>query len=490
MKKVFFILFFIFLIPKLSYAKIIINEIAWMGSQNSANDEWIELKNTSSTTQDVTNWILKAEDGSPNIKLKGSIPPNGFFLLERSDDNSVLGVKADQIYSGALSNSGERLMLFDESGNLIDSVDGSDGWKNIGGDNSSKKTAQRDSNEGWFTADPTPKAENVKVERSDSQNQNNNNFKTQQQIQKTIKANAGKNIETQSGFEILFDGSNSEGNIKEYLWSFGNGDIKKGKKVYYAYKTPGRYLATLFVYGEDGVMDKSQIDVLVYPSEIYLSEIYFSKKDGFFEFYNNSGNVLDISGFILKNDKEDIIQLPLGSYILPKSYFLISNKYNFLNTSGTLEFLYPNKILKERISYDVNGKKNVSLVRVDKESFAYSNLPTPKMANILSVFNKGKKVNFLDGKDFGVSSSTSLNFQFKDAQQIKQSKIKNESLFFMPTLAKVRDEYKGSNITFNALNTTNNTKKSEWGFSFFKFFVILFSLLLIYFFAKKIAWIK
>ena len=82
---------------------IVINEVAWMGGLVSANDEWLELYNPSLTEIDLTGWNFSSASGTPNITLKGVVPASGYFLLERTDDNSALGVLAQQIYSGALS---------------------------------------------------------------------------------------------------------------------------------------------------------------------------------------------------------------------------------------------------------------------------------------------------------------------------------------------------------------------------------------------------
>jgi len=122
-------------------SSIIINEIAWMGTNISANDEWIELKNTTEENINLDNWKLIAEDGTPKIMLKGIIPANGFYLLERTDDDTVPGIPADLIYTGALSNSGEYLKLYDDSNNLIDEIDCSNGWTS--GDNKTKETFKR-----------------------------------------------------------------------------------------------------------------------------------------------------------------------------------------------------------------------------------------------------------------------------------------------------------------------------------------------------------
>lgn len=107
---------------------VVINEIAWMGTQESSNDEWIELLNTTDSAINISGWSLFAEDGTPTIALNGTIPANGYFLLERTDDNSAPGVVADQIYTGALGNTGEKLILQDDSSILVDEVDSSAGW--------------------------------------------------------------------------------------------------------------------------------------------------------------------------------------------------------------------------------------------------------------------------------------------------------------------------------------------------------------------------
>ncbi|MDX9893748.1 MAG: lamin tail domain-containing protein [Patescibacteria group bacterium] len=140
---------------------VAINEVAWMGTENSGNDEWLELLNTTANEIDLTGWKLEGADGSPSINLEGIIGANSYWLLERTDDDSVPGINADQIYSGSLSNAGEWLKLFDAQGNLIDEINNSEGW--MGGDNATKQTLERLSNGSWQTsptAGGSPKAAN------------------------------------------------------------------------------------------------------------------------------------------------------------------------------------------------------------------------------------------------------------------------------------------------------------------------------------------
>ena len=117
---------------------VLINELAWMGTINSASDEWIELYNNTLEDIDLTNWTLTSIDGTPNILLSGIIATHGYFLLERTDDSTVSSIAADQIYVGALGNSGEKLELKDADNNLINSLDHSSEW--LAGDNSTKQT--------------------------------------------------------------------------------------------------------------------------------------------------------------------------------------------------------------------------------------------------------------------------------------------------------------------------------------------------------------
>lgn len=171
---------------------VVINEIAWMGTTNSANDEWIELYNNTDAVVDLIGWALKAVDGTPAINLQGTISAKSYFLLERTSDETLPAVTADLIYTGALGNSGEKLELRDASNNLIDTVDCSGGW--FAGDNTTKATMERiDSTKigdatNWATnnqGSSTPKAQNSVYQSqpvpspsptpSPSQEQSNNN---------------------------------------------------------------------------------------------------------------------------------------------------------------------------------------------------------------------------------------------------------------------------------------------------------------------------
>ncbi len=143
--------------------KIIINELAWAGGAGSSDDEWIELKNISGAEINLAGWQILSRDGQIKIIFgeSGSILSGAFYILERTNDETLPQFLADKIYTGALKNDGDYLYLFDENCQFQDEVLAISGWPF--GDNNSKRTMERKPDFGWQTsanAGGTPKAEN------------------------------------------------------------------------------------------------------------------------------------------------------------------------------------------------------------------------------------------------------------------------------------------------------------------------------------------
>jgi cardiolipin synthase len=133
--------------PRIAPAKVVINEVGWSGTNCSPYDEWIELYNNTDAAIDLTGWTLAAADGTPMIVLNGILPAAGYFLLERTDDDTVRGIAADQIYGNngstwALKDTGEGLELRDETGSAVDSAN-SDGGAWPGGANNPDFSMER-----------------------------------------------------------------------------------------------------------------------------------------------------------------------------------------------------------------------------------------------------------------------------------------------------------------------------------------------------------
>jgi hypothetical protein len=104
---------------------VVINEIAWAGTEASAQDEWVELYNRTDQLIDLSDVYLAAADGVPFLRLSGSIPPLGYYLIERSNDETVGGVAADLTvpFGTGLSNDGEELRLIHAAGGASTTLD-------------------------------------------------------------------------------------------------------------------------------------------------------------------------------------------------------------------------------------------------------------------------------------------------------------------------------------------------------------------------------
>ncbi len=132
-------------IPIETAAAVVINEIGWMGTKDSATDEWIELYNPTNQEISLTGWVLYSQtDDSPHITLTKTIGPGSYYLLERTKDTVISDISADFAGSfgqGGLKNEGEKLVLNDKNGKVVDMVDCSSKW--FAGDNVAKASMER-----------------------------------------------------------------------------------------------------------------------------------------------------------------------------------------------------------------------------------------------------------------------------------------------------------------------------------------------------------
>lgn len=146
---------------------VLISEIAWMGTEEGAQYEWIEIANIGKMAASMEGRSLVDKDEQIQFTFpKGAaILANQFLLLARNAD-SVRKVRADFQYAGNLKNENEGLRLFDEKCEVMDEVltlpPPAGGWP--AGNNAARRTMERNlATRGWYTSSKvggTPKAEN------------------------------------------------------------------------------------------------------------------------------------------------------------------------------------------------------------------------------------------------------------------------------------------------------------------------------------------
>ncbi len=133
LRKLMLVLLIVSCVGTITHAQgLTISEVAWAGTASNTSDEWVELYNPTANPIDVTGWLLSFGDTAIDLGNAANtiIEPNGYFLLERTDDDAVSDVKADLIYTGGLSNDGSILRLIDETGAAVDTANAflESGW--------------------------------------------------------------------------------------------------------------------------------------------------------------------------------------------------------------------------------------------------------------------------------------------------------------------------------------------------------------------------
>lgn len=346
---------------------VAINELAWMGTSTSANDEWIELYNNTDAAIDLTGWTLKAIDGTPEITLSGTIPAKGYFLLERTSDETLPGILADQIYTGALGNSGEKLELRDSSNNLIDVVDCTSAW--FAGNNITKATMER--------IDP-------KLSGSDPTNWANNNL-------------------------IIKNGKDANGDPI-------NGTPKVQNSVYQVTPSPSPTPTPTPPPPAEQPISQSGSGAtpsVFSPSDLVINEIFSSPPTGqteWLEFYKNLDSEIDLSNWTVEEGSGSVTSLS-GKISKSDKFYVVENLRGKLNNEGDIIILKWNGKIIDKVSYgdwnDGELKDNAeapespnSLVRIadgrdtdnDLADFAVTQTVTKGSANQITVAEEENEI--------------------------------------------------------------------------------------------------
>lgn len=338
-----------FIAPPFAYGAVSISEIAWMGSVEDANHEWIELYNNGSSAVSFEGWHLSSADGTPNVTLHGTIAAGEYWLLERTSDATVPSVVAGQMYTGALGNSGEILSLTDASGALIDRVDGSHDWA-IGGDNLTKDTLQRTGSGGWITAVPTPGRINATVASAPVHEGDNNPqtlANTSQEDDDTERAKpvrvraisatpvhhplivleVPEDITLPVGSNHTFaaqlfdkEGKETLSGITRFNW--GDGTTSEGRIVDHAWRYPGIYRvvvsAQLNLFRTPLLAEK-RFTVSVKSARVSI----IAATDAYIELRNDEEEDVDISGWQLSSGSI-VFTFPKGTFLAPGSVRMTS----------------------------------------------------------------------------------------------------------------------------------------------------------------------
>jgi hypothetical protein len=327
------------LLPAWAQGSVVVSEVAWMGSADSPNDEWLELYNAGGEDVDLAGWTL-SDGASVSITLSGTLGSNRYAVLERTDDGSAPGA-AFLIYTGALPNTGATLTLRNAAGTVIDSVVGGSDWQQIGGSNESKETAQRRQS-GWYTAaatpgtgawagtaadtppaatpEPSPPPNTTSpnpsaTPRTTRETQGGGDpavvlHRTPRPLFNEIEGPAQVLLRQPANFSILTGGvSDTILASLSHTWNFGDGTTATGEAVTHHYQYPGRYLVVVeSQYKDYESVTRHEVEVRSLPLSLARTNTAITVT-------NDAPYELTLSGFTLR--AQTAHELPAHTTLLP-----------------------------------------------------------------------------------------------------------------------------------------------------------------------------
>ncbi len=333
-----------------------------MGTTESHLCNWIELHNAGPAPIDMSGWTLtinetvrKFDDGEGATL---TIQPGAYYLLKRTTatcPDPVPGVAGLLMTMGNLPNSGATLILRNKDGAIVDQLAGGEDWVNIGGDNSTKETAQY-TVAGWRTGEPTPGAPNIDpdtVRVSDSATEQtaprvtqilgaevSDDARTARELLREKQATAELRLQISApevvyvGQEVFFSAEPSGltstlHNSLRYHWNFGDTYTLGSNPVTHIYSYPGNYVVSVTAEYADRSATADMV-ITVLPVRVSLTKT----EDGVMQLHNNAPYEISLDGFELLGS--DRLRIPDRTVLLPNATLTIPPE-RFLAGSGAVE---------------------------------------------------------------------------------------------------------------------------------------------------------
>ncbi|MBP6912669.1 MAG: lamin tail domain-containing protein [Candidatus Pacebacteria bacterium] len=428
-------------------ASIVFSEIAWMGGLNSSADEWIEIYNDGSDVN-LEGYLIESESKKISINLNGTIAGNSYYLIERTDDNSVQNIIADltSTFGTGLNNAGDNLYLKNNTGQVIDSLTFSGGWP--AGDNTTKQTMQLVSNS-WLTAEPTPKSAPVGAAPSGNQTNNSNSEDVQnsnqtassgtsQVSQKTGGSSyvAPKNLSrfiitigddqfSQIPLTIEIDYRDDYGNKPYYGFyrvNFGDGvqaDFKLSDPVSHVYEYKGDYkISVKFMDSAWSLLPKKQASVNVSVTEPLIEIV--TKHAPVLVVKNMTTKDLDLGNFsFIAQDK--IFNPPQGSIVFSGKEVWISPKIT---------------------NFSIDDINNLKVVSKSDQAVIYTNIYTNENSNSVAK----QPTSLVKQKNTSVVTKALTNNTENILSNLNQKNLNSENLIASSGSSTFSEKQKPNNL--------------------------------------------
>jgi hypothetical protein len=444
------LVFLAFAAPLTSRAEIIINEIAWMGTdEGGANCEWIEFRNLSDEVVDLSAWTLVIKNAgsatekvialneAASVKYSG-VNANGYYLVAR-DSGSCKDLApaedADWIgsFGNGIGNSGA-LITLRNAGTEEDEVDATAGWETAkggpGGKNASPKETPQRTGAGWITAAPTPRGLNHVLPLEEIEEPEDDDASPVVTVGGTaplvpvvhpvpdLYVEGGPARVVLAGADTVFSGIayDSTGDVRKsarLTWSFGDGGHAKGDMVTHAYRKPGSYTAVVRA-RSDGLSAVALIPVVVEAPALSVELI-----DGGVTITNSDDTLADLSGWKIDMGKRSV-RLPADTVIAAgASVTFLPETFNVEVVTDS-KLLFPNGLVAAQPRGFVAGTSTVQevepgapLTKASSHAEYAVNVPaaapqTPAAGTAVHATTEPGKVILKDGRGFFSSLASTL----------------------------------------------------------------------------------
>ncbi len=319
MKK--FIISVLFLASIKNIYAIYISEIMYDPQGSDTGREWVEVYNDTDTPIDLTTWKFFESNTNHGISSYSGgnlISANSYAIIADvplkflTDNPSYTGVLYDSSFS--LSNSGELIVLKDNNGTSIDSVNY---LSTIGGNDDGSTLSLI--NNSWTRGQSTPGLVNIEMLVATSTPASSTITPVMSLPSPDVNLITGEDTRTLvAGADSSFIAKavNSSGKPIDgltYSWSFGDGGTRTGKNVSYHYQYPGFYIAVLEVNG-DSYFAKTKMKVKVIAPNLSITNSGEGISGSFIDILNNEKEEVDLSDWTIRVDN--------SFYAIPKNTFL------------------------------------------------------------------------------------------------------------------------------------------------------------------------